>query len=220
MTPPTDDEVSVDGDVLTDGDASGVDDTSLADNVPAVARLAGPIGAAFTSASILAAALLSPTFSWTQSALSDLGAASDPLVSLLFNGGLIAGGLVGAAYALALRPHSTVLAVGYVFSILAMALVGVFPAGTGPHMPVAIAFFLLATATVTLDGWRRRASTTGRVGLALAGGHIAGWLLWSAGIRPGPGLALPELGGVVMFGAWLLALSPPSQWWWRRRWQG
>ncbi|WP_336022354.1 DUF998 domain-containing protein [Halobellus salinisoli] len=181
------------------------------------ARLAGPVGAIFTSSAILAATLLSPTFSWTESALSNLGVAAEPFVALLFNGGLVAGAVIGLAYALALRPYSRTLAVGYVLSLLAMALVGVFPAGTDPHIPVAMAFFLLATATVTLDGWRRRTSTTGRAGLALAVVHLAGWILWSAGIRPGSGLALPELGGVVMFGAWLLVLAPPSRQWWRRR---
>ena len=180
------------------------------------ARLAGPAGAVFTSSTILAATFLSPTFSWTESALSDLGVAADPLVALLFNGGLVGGAAVGLAYALALRPHSSPLGVGYALSLLAMALVGVFPAGTEPHFPAAIAFFLLAPATVTFDGWRRRASPTGRVSLLLAAGHVAGWILWSYGIRPGDGFALPELGGVVMFGAWLLVLAPPSQSWWRR----
>jgi len=188
-----------------------------ADNTPSPTRLAGPIGAVFTSAAIFAATVLSPTFSWTDSALSDLGVAADPLVALLFNGGLVAGGFVGVAFAFALRRHSRALAATYALSLLSMTLVGVFPAGTGPHFPVAVTFFVLATATVTLDGWRRRATTTGRFGLLLAAGHLAGWILWASGIRLGDGLALPELGGVVMFGAWLLAFAPPSQWWWRRQ---
>ena len=186
------------------------------DTTSSVARLAGPAGALFTSSAILAATLLSPTFTWADSALSDLGVAGDPLVALLFNGGLVVGAVVGLAYVLALRPHSNALAVGHAFSVLAMGLVGVFPAGTDPHFPVAVAFFLCATATVAFDGLRRRTSRTGRIGIALAAGHVVGWILWSNGIRPGDGLALPELGGVVMFGAWLLALAPPSQWWWRR----
>ncbi|WP_049985449.1 DUF998 domain-containing protein [Halobellus rufus] len=186
------------------------------DTTSPAARLAGPVGAIFTSSAILTATLLSPAFTWTDSALSDLGVAADPLVALLFNGGLVVGAAIGLAYALALRPHSSALAIGYALSVLAMGLVGVFPAGTDPHFPVAIAFFLLATATVTCDGWRRRASATGRASLVLAAAHVVGWTLWSYGVRPGDGFALPELGGVVMFGAWLLALAPPSQWWWRR----
>lgn len=193
---------------------------TAAANTSSWTRHAGPIGAVFTSAAIFAATLRSPTFSWTYSALSDLGVAADPVVALLFNGGLVAGGFIGIAFALALRQHSLTLAVAYILSLLAMTLVGVFPSGTPPHFPVAVAFFLLATTTVVLDGWRRRASRTGQMGIALAVAHLAGWLLWMNGFRPGDGLALPELGGVVMFGAWLLWLAPPSQWWWRQWWQG
>jgi len=180
--------------------------TDLIDS-PDLADRAGPAGAVVAVAGICAAALRSPTFSLTHSALSDLGAA--PGTAALFNGGLLAGAVVGAAYVLALRRHSTVVAVGYALSLLAMALVGVFPSGTAPHFPVAVAFFLLATATVAVDGWRRRATPTGRLSLALVAAHVSGWLAWLGGVRPGPGLALPELGGVVMFGVWVALLAPP-----------
>mgnify|MGYP000294846247 CR=1 FL=1 len=177
-----------------------------------LAGAAGPFGAILAVVSIFAATLLSSTFSWSESALSDLGVAADPLVVLLFNGGLVAGGIVGIGYALALGRHSTGVAVAYALSVLAMILVGLFPAGTAPHLPVAVAFFLLATATVALDGWHRRSSTAGRVALALAAGHLLGWATWGVGLRPGPGLALPELGGVAMFGGWILFLAPASRW--------
>ncbi|RLM94704.1 hypothetical protein D3D02_01570 [Halobellus sp. Atlit-38R] len=62
---------------------------------------------------------------------------------------------------------------------------------------------------MSVDGWLRRATTAGRLGLALAVSHLLGWLVWLLGIRPGPGLALPELGGVVMFGGWVVFLAPP-----------
>ncbi|MGQ4555968.1 DUF998 domain-containing protein [Halobellus sp. GM3] len=171
------------------------------------ARHAGPAGAVVAAGAVFAATLRSSTFSWTDSALSDLGVA--PETALLFNGGLVAGGIVGGAYALALREDDPTVAVGYLLSIAAMALVGIFPAGTAPHFPVAVAFFVLATATVTADGWRRRETASGRLALALAGLHFLGWIAWFGGVRPGPGLALPELGGVVMFGAWIIALAPP-----------
>jgi len=180
-----------------------------ADALARLARFSGPLGAVLTVGAILAAIALSPDFSWTGGALSDLGVAADPLVRLLFNGGLIGGAVVAVAFGRALRRDSTAVAAGYVLAIVAMALVGVFPAGTPLHFPVAVAFFLLATATVTLDGWRRRGTLPGRVALALAAGHVLGWLLWGAGVRPGPGLALPEVGGVAMFGLWVVALAPP-----------
>lgn len=179
------------------------------DHVERLARISGPLGAVLTVGAILAAIALSPEFSWTASALSDLGVGDDVAVRLLFNGGLIGGGVVAVAYGLALRPHSAVVAAGYVLAVVAMALVGVFPAGTPLHFPVAVAFFLIATATVVIDGVRRRATPSGRAAIALAAGHVLGWLLWGYGLRPGPGLALPEVGGVVMFGLWVVALAPP-----------
>ncbi|MFA1610707.1 DUF998 domain-containing protein [Halobellus rubicundus] len=184
-------------------------DFSSSQRAERAARLSGPLGAVLTVGAIAAAIALSPEFSWTASALSDLGVAADPTVRLLFNGGLIAGGVVAVAYGRALGRHSTAVAVGYVLAIVAMALVGAFPSDTPLHFPVAVAFFLLATATVVIDGWRRRTTAAGRVALALAAGHALGWLLWGFEVRPGPGLALPELGGVVMFGLWVLALAPP-----------
>ncbi|WP_256544784.1 DUF998 domain-containing protein [Halobellus inordinatus] len=179
----------------------------VADTLMRYAAHAGPAGALVAITAILAATWRSATFSWAGSALSDLGTASG--TALLFNGGLVAGGAVGIAYALALRRSSIAVASSYVLSIVSMVLVGVFPAGTPLHFPVAVAFFLLATATVSVDGWLRRATTAGRLGLALAVGHLLGWLVWLLGIRPGPGLALPELGGVVMFGGWVVFLAPP-----------
>jgi len=186
-----------------------VTNSRVADTLTRYAAHAGPAGALVAITAILAATWRSATFSWAGSALSDLGTASG--TALLFNGGLVAGGAVGIAYALALRRSSIAVASSYALSIVSMSLVGVFPAGTPLHFPVAVAFFLLATATVSVDGWLRRATTAGRLGLALAVSHLLGWLVWLLGIRPGPGLALPELGGIVMFGGWVVFLAPPVQ---------
>jgi hypothetical membrane protein len=180
-----------------------------ADTLLRYAAYSGPAGAVVAMTAILAATWRSTTFSWAGSALSDLGTA--PGTALLFNGGLVAGGAVGIAYALALRRSSSAVAGGYALSVVSMILVGVFPAGTPLHFPVAVAFFLLATATVSVDGWSRRATTAGRLGLALAVSHLLGWVVWLLGVRPGPGLALPELGGIVMFGGWIVFLAPPVQ---------
>lgn len=35
-------------------------------------------------------------------------------------------------------------------------------------------------------------------------GHVIGWVVWGAGLRPGPGLALPELVGSVALAAWVV----------------
>lgn len=103
------------------------------------ARAAGLTAPPLTIGSILAATPLSPAFSWTGSALSDLGVA--PETAAVFNGGL---------------PR----------------------AGAGA--------------------------------LCCTGGHLAGWALRVGGVRPGPGLTLPELWGALLFRSWVVALSPTA----------
>jgi hypothetical membrane protein len=68
----------------------------VADPVTDLDRLGRASGVAFPVVSlgaILLATLVSPTFTWTGSALSDLGAFGAP-TALLFNGGLVLAGLV------------------------------------------------------------------------------------------------------------------------------
>lgn len=62
---------------------------------------AGLVGGGGSLATTLAATLLAPWFAWSRNALSDLGAAGEPTAPL-FNGGLLVGGVVAAAFAWAL----------------------------------------------------------------------------------------------------------------------
>lgn len=163
---------------------------------------------------ILLAVSLSPTFTWAGNALSDLGTAgaANPW---LFNGGLIAGALIGLPFAVTVwrvagngleRLASTL----YALSVVLMGLVGVFPSPHPLHFPVALGFFLLLTATLTtagigaiLDGVRPRG-----VGFVTAGlVHLATWYAWIEGIRVGPGLAIPEFVGSILFFGWIVWLT-------------
>jgi hypothetical membrane protein len=78
------------------------------------------------------------------------------------------------------------------------------------HLPVAVGFYLLATATMIADGLARRQRRTGRAALVTAGFHLLAWGSWFTGVRLGPGLALPELAGAVAFAVWMIALSPAA----------
>lgn len=176
-------------------------------------RPAATVGAAAavgTVLAILAATLLAPWFSWRANALSDLGVA--PGTALLFNGGLLMGGAFALPYAWALwrdgEGRGRLPAVTFALAVVAMAGVGAFPAGDPLHLPAALGFYLLATATMAVDGLRRRTATAGRMALAAAALHVAVWAAWIAGLRPGPGLALPELAGALLFAAWVVGGSP------------
>lgn len=159
--------------------------------------------------SILLAITLSPTFSWTASALSDLGVT--PASALAFNGGLIAGGVLALPFAWVLAADGRSI-LGSIFGLttVLMALVGVFRLGHSLHFPIALGFYFGATATMLTDGIAGlradvRAWGFAAIGLALV--HIGSWAAWSAGIRPGSGVAIPETIGAVLFAVWVWATA-------------
>lgn len=164
-----------------------------------------------TFGTILLAAILSPTFTWAGHALSDLGASGEPTASL-FNGGLIVGALLGLPFAwrvgvVAGHPIERTGAVVAALAFLSMGLVGVYPLDHPYHFPAAIAFFALATLTLWIHGTGAVLSERPRAGLVmiwLGIGHVIGWVIWGAGLRPGPGLALPELVGSIALAAWIV----------------
>ncbi|MFC7071006.1 DUF998 domain-containing protein [Halobaculum lipolyticum] len=179
-------------------------------------RVAAASGAGASLAAIggIAVAIaLAPWFSLADNALSDLGVADAAAVAAAFNWGLILAGLAGLPYAWALWTASDglaarLVAVEFVVAMLLMAGVGAFPSDTPLHVPVALGFYLAITVVFATDGLRRRATAAGRVALAFAAGHLAQWWLYVAGVRLGPGLAVPELVGAGLLIVWVLALSP------------
>lgn len=183
-------------------------------------RGSGAAAVLVTMAAILLATLVSPAFAWTGNALSDLGvtgtAAGTGTTVLLFNGGLIAGGVLGLVFAVALartRPTLAGSVVGGLFALTMalMGLVGVFPEDTDLHFPVAVGFYLLLSLSLWVDGalsfregWRSRAVA----GLGLGAVNLLGWLVWGVtGSVRRPGLAVPEIVGALALSAWAVWLS-------------
>ncbi|WP_340099820.1 DUF998 domain-containing protein [Salinibaculum salinum] len=180
-----------------------------------VLRGSGVAAVVLTMVAILVATVLSPAFSWTGNALSNLGvtetAAGTGLTVVLFNGGLILGGLLGLGFAVALARAAVSLAgrataLSFGLAVVFMALVGVFPQNTTPHFPVALGFYLLVSVTLWLDGltalgqgWRQR----GLVAVTFGTANLAGWLVWGlTGPPTRAGLAIPELWGALLFSVW------------------
>lgn len=174
------------------------------------ARLSGAVAVVVTLGGILTATALSPTFSWTSGALSDLGVT--PASAWLFNGSLVVGGVVGAPYAWALYtaaadPLSRLRAAAYLLSLVAMAGVGLAPAGRPLHLPFALTFFVLAALTAIVDGVARFRLASGK--LSLLAGVLApvAWPVWLL-VLDGRGIAVPEFVGAVLFGVWVVGLGP------------
>jgi len=164
---------------------------------------------------IFGAVALSPSFAWSENALSNLGVASHAAGTgttvLLFNGGLILGGLLGIGFAVALvlegshslrRLGATVFGV----SMASMAGVGVFPQDQPFHFEVASGLYLLFSIAaivyavgLLLDDQRRAAAISGGLGVM----NLGVWIGWvgTAGIEA-PGLATPEIIGAACIGVW------------------
>jgi len=180
--------------------------------MPDLDRLAvrgGVVGPLVGFGTTLAATASSPSFRWTGSALSDLGAvgAANPW---LFNYGLLASALVTLPFvwpvwAAADHPVERLGAVAFALSVVLLGLVGVFPIDTALHGPVSAAYFTLLTVTLWVhgSGWVL-AGLPGRglIAIWLGIGHVLFWIGW---VATGPGgIAVPELVGSLAFYAWIL----------------
>lgn len=183
--------------------------------VPArVGGWAAVVGLAFGLGGVLTAAAVTPGFSWTGMALSDLGVMA---TAWLFNGSLVVGGVALVVFALALdgagrsrRTGRALLVAGGV----ALVLVGVFPTDVEPHHLLAsLGFFALTAAGILargvgdLDRPRGdRRVDPGVVGVACGalavglGGVLIGMILDPGG----PGIAVPELLHVLAVSGWVI----------------
>ncbi len=95
-------------------------------------------------------------FRWANHALSDLGAA-DASYSNIFNIGLVLAGIIGFLFAMAIfrliETRVGVAGVSFVTaSMILLILVGIFPAGTWPHLYVAVGFYALSIIGIALIG--------------------------------------------------------------------
>jgi hypothetical membrane protein len=178
----------------------------------ALAGLAAPVA---SLGAIFLATLLSPTFSWTESALSNLGAPGEPTAPL-FNGGLILGGLLALGFGPALwtasdHPLERAGIALFALTAVSLGLIGVFPLGTPEHFPVAVGFYLLLSLSLWIYGAGEALAGTRARGLATVGlgaVNVAAWVVWTIGgsLRRA-GLALPEIVGAVVLAGWTVATA-------------
>lgn len=193
-------------------------------------RIAGVLSVVVALGTTLLATIVSPSFRWTEHALSELGvtwtAVGTPTTVALFNGGLVAGAGFGLGFAWFLRDSARsdlgrATAVAFGVTTASMGAVGVFQAGAVLHAPVAVTFFLFVTVTLGLAAasalrWDRSADAGDRVrygatSLLLAATNLGIWVVWLAlGGPAAAGLAVPEIGGSLVLSAWVLLTA--RQW--------
>lgn len=180
-------------------------------NLRRVVAWTGVAGGGLGLLAVLLATLLSSTFAWPTNALSDLGAAGAP-TRALFNYGFIASALVALPFVWPLlstadHPLEGVGGAAFGVAMVTLALVGLYPTGTRWHFPAALAYFAVATLTLWLHGTGTALAgdvSRGLFAVWLGIGHLLSWVLWAAGIRLGPGLAIPEILGSVVLFVWVL----------------
>jgi hypothetical membrane protein len=177
-----------------------------------ISAVCGVLAPILAFSCILLSIRFAPDFSWTDSALSDLGVMSNP-AAILFNSGLIISGILGIVFALGLLSFLNGKSVGragtllFLLDCLALAAIGVFSENTGRiHFYVSVAFFalfpfsmFLMAASFVLTSRNRMAVFTFLVSVFAAAVWVAEF--W---VRYVPGVAIPETLSGIAASFWVI----------------
>ncbi|MBI2936992.1 MAG: DUF998 domain-containing protein [Thaumarchaeota archaeon] len=169
----------------------------------------GILGPFVVSALVLSAISVSPWFSWTGNALSDLGVSGS--AALLFNTALITGGAMLIIFASGLWSilQSRLARVGVMLLLLdgcSLSAIGLFPETVGRiHLYVSVVFFTLLTLSLLVLGLsyvlEMHRIALGLLGIALSLFSILVWLFqWQ-------GIAIPEAAAYLAGAAWWITIS-------------
>lgn len=173
---------------------------------------AGPAAVAVSFSAILVSTTLTPWFSWTGNALSELGGPGEPYAAV-FNWGLILGGVLGSAFVVRValesrRPAEWVAAAVLLWATASLAAIGAFPIDHRLHGAAALSFFVSLTYGLVAHGSAAALAGRVRTGVAvtwLGMANATAWLVWAlvAAGGPAPGIALPELVGALAVAGWV-----------------
>jgi len=192
-----------------------------------IATYCGFAGPIVSLGAIMLATIVAPpeTFTWHGRALSDMGRYGAPTF-LLFNGGLIVGGLLGFPFAwrLWLESRNSLERVGV--ALLAVAVIGMIGVGIFflKHTTLYLETSLHGLAALTVFGVAPFAGWIYGTGAVLAGDgrlavasfwlgivHPVAWLGWlvslGGAIDTGTWFAVPEFVAALAFGGWILSLA-------------
>jgi hypothetical membrane protein len=155
-------------------------------------------------------------FSWTDNALSDLGAVPG-ITKLLFNNGLIVGAVFAVVFASGFAPFlkesgfGAASAVFFALDALALGAIGIFPSGMAPmHLYASVAFFVLfpiaeflITAALLRGGRKKLSAYTLASAVAAASVWIIHWTIYPFGA----GVAIPEIVAALCAGIWTAVIG-------------
>jgi len=174
------------------------------------ALLCGMISPILSLSFITVAIAYTPGFNWFTWALSDLGVHE---AALIFNSGLIIGGILATIFAVGLVQIFRKQVLGFVgaftlvLSSINLCAIGVFPESAGRiHFYVSLAFFTLLAISVFLIGASLIREPSQRyLGLFTILTVIVGSV--TALTVPHKGVAIPEMIGTLAASVWAVVIS-------------
>lgn len=191
----------------------GPDPSAIPDAIDRALTWSGAAAVVVSFSAILVATTLTPWFSWTGNALSDLGAPGEPYAAV-FNWGLIAGGLLGTLFVLRValesdRPAEWVGSAVLLVATGSLAAIGAFPVDHPFHGPAALSHFVSLTYGLVAYGSADALGGRARTGVAtvwLGMANATAWLVWAllaVGEGSAPGVAIPEFVGALAIAGWV-----------------
>jgi len=181
-----------------------------------VSSVLGIIGPVFTFILIFSAISQAPWFTWTGNALSDLGVHEES--ALLFNSGLIIGGILDVVFAFGVMrfyQNRRIGRDGAFFLLLAsifLTSIGIFPETTpnNIHFIVSVAFFAMFPVSLLIQSAAMLAMPThkklGAFTIIMAIVAIIPWTIWIP-LKPYRGVAIPELVSALAAATWSIVMS-------------
>jgi hypothetical membrane protein len=177
--------------------------------------ICGFLAPVFAFALIFSAIASYPQFSLVDNALSDLGVVAG-VTAVLFNSGLIIGGILCIIFATGLFLFLKERAVGrigafvFVFASLALFAIGVFPENVRPvHYLVSVMFFMLLQISMLIIAgafWLTDQVRMAVFTLLVAVAAAAPWVLYFS-IHYVSGVAVPEAVSAFAGAVWVVVLS-------------
>ena len=176
-----------------------------------ISGISGMIMPFITFMLILLAIAYSPSFSWSENALSDLGV-QEGVTVVLFNAGLIISGILGILFAVGLftfLQESLLNRMGafvFVLDALALTAIGVFPENVEPiHLLASVAFFVLLPVSMFLLGTAFLRTSRMKLGFFTFAAAIVAAIVWI--IPFGKGVAIPETLSGLSASTWFVVLG-------------
>jgi len=162
--------------------------------LPRLAGLCGVIGPIISLSSIAIAIAYTPRFNWVTWALSDLGVHE---AALIFNSGLIIGGVLTTIFAIGLMQILSEKFLGFlgtftlILSTISLCAIGVFPESAGRiHFYVSVSFFVLLVISLFLIGGALILEASRYLGIFSILASVVAGAAWAI---PHQGVAIPEI---------------------------